>query len=250
MIHNMIGGGSGSGGSEFTVVTGVARPPKAGENTVWVNTDVEATKYVFSASEPTSPVAGMVWIEIGNTGSTKASALIDGNYFTLYLKKAEQYVGGKWVEKDSAIYQGGVWLVIGDALILLDSTSGLASNYSLNVQTNGTATLSGNQIALIGNDNLDKAFISPVIDCSKYSKMTVTGKKTGAGSAASHFKVGLVTTLPTADALADFAASIAINSVNVEETHSVDLSNMGSKYYVFIESFYLCPGAVTSIVFE
>lgn len=106
------GAGSGPGGSGagLTIVGGTTRPAKAAQNMIWINTDVEITAYVLSATEPAKPVEGMAWITIGNSGITKLASPIGDEWITVYPLSASQYVGGAWVDKEAKSYQGGVWV--------------------------------------------------------------------------------------------------------------------------------------------
>ena len=103
------GSGGSSGGSELTVVGGTTRPSKASHNTIWVNTDVEITSYILSATEPESPVSGMVWITIKDSGAVKIASPVGGDWITVYPISAMQYNGGAWVKKEAKSYQNGAW---------------------------------------------------------------------------------------------------------------------------------------------
>lgn len=109
MIFNMSGSG-GSGGFELSIVGGTTRPTKASHNMVWVDTDVEITEYVLSAIEPQNPVSGMVWVRIGNSGSTKVVSTIGDDWITVYPLSAKQYISGAWVDKTARSYQNGTWV--------------------------------------------------------------------------------------------------------------------------------------------
>lgn len=102
MIHDMIGGGGGAS-LNFKVVGGTSAPSSPKENTIWVNTDAEITSWVFSATEPEAPTAGMVWITTGKTSTAPFNALKKNN-ITVYPISAKQYVGGAWVDKTAKIY--------------------------------------------------------------------------------------------------------------------------------------------------
>ncbi len=104
-------GGSGSGGgSELVIVGGTTSPTKADHNTIWLNTPNTITSCVLAATQPTGPVEGMAWINIGASGSVKMVAPVGGEWITVYPLSAKQYVSGKWVDKTAKSYQGGVWV--------------------------------------------------------------------------------------------------------------------------------------------
>lgn len=111
------------GGSElnFKVVGGTTQPGNPKENTIWVNTDTAITAWVFSASEPESPIAGMVWIATANTGSVNAN-LLKKNAVTVCLLSAKQYIGGSWSNKAAYIYQDASWVQFSSELVYLYDT--------------------------------------------------------------------------------------------------------------------------------
>lgn len=102
--------GGGSGGSlGFTVVGGTARPTKATQNTIWVNTANEITEYVLSANEPESPEEGTLWVVIRNSGKNSMTSCVGDNWITLYPMSAKQYVSGVWQTVEAKSYQDGEW---------------------------------------------------------------------------------------------------------------------------------------------
>jgi hypothetical protein len=106
MIHDMIGGGAPL---NFKVVGGTSAPAAPKENTIWVNTDVEITGWVFSQTQPENPVSGMVWAVTDPSSPVKFNAL-KKNSIELRPYYAKQYISGAWVEKEADIYQGGAWV--------------------------------------------------------------------------------------------------------------------------------------------
>ena len=107
-------GGSGGGNPlNFTVKTYPsetelkADTPK--ENTIGVITTTTMTSWVFSATEPTEPGVGMVWISIGTSSAAEFNAL-KKNVLQVYPQSAKQYVGSKWEDKTYFTYQNGEWV--------------------------------------------------------------------------------------------------------------------------------------------
>lgn len=101
-------GGGGGAALNFTVVGGTEQPARAKENTIWVNTEAEITSWVFSATEPTEPNEGMVWIKTSGVSSIWFNAL-KKNEIQVYPVGTLQYTGGAWVDKVPKIYQNGTW---------------------------------------------------------------------------------------------------------------------------------------------
>lgn len=100
--------GGGGGGLNFKVVGGTSTPTAPAENTIWVNTAVSITSWVFSATAPTSPAAGMVWFAIGSSSSVAFNAT-KKNGIWVYPAGCQQYVSGAWVTKTAKTCQSGTW---------------------------------------------------------------------------------------------------------------------------------------------
>lgn len=105
MILNMSGGGASL---NFKVV-GNPQPSNPNDNTIWIDTDVEITSWIFSGTQPKTATAGMVWIYTGTSSPAEFNAL-KKNGITVYPLLAKQYVSGAWVSKIAKSYQGGAWV--------------------------------------------------------------------------------------------------------------------------------------------
>ncbi len=107
------GAGGGSIGLNFEVVAYateeelMAATPK--ENTIGVITGDEITAWEFSATEPTAPLEGMVWI-LTRAYSTAAFSATKKKPIMVYPNSAKQYVGGAWVNKKAKTFQGDKWV--------------------------------------------------------------------------------------------------------------------------------------------
>lgn len=101
--------GGGGGGLNFSVVGGTSQPVNPKENTIWVNTETEISGWVFSATEPESPLDGMVWILTGTSSKVEFNVL-KKNYVQVYPISAKQYVSGAWVDVTAKSYQGSEWV--------------------------------------------------------------------------------------------------------------------------------------------
>lgn len=104
------GGNSGNDGIElnFEIVGGTTEPENPKENTIWVNTDVEITSYMFSVSEPESLIDGMVWISTSNDSSCKFNVLNE-NGIVVCPMSAKQYINGEWVTVSCKSYINEEW---------------------------------------------------------------------------------------------------------------------------------------------
>lgn len=109
MIGRTNAGGGSGGGLNFKVVGGTSTPASPKENTIWVNTSTAITSWVFSATEPETPAAGMVWFATGTYSPVEFNALKKNN-ITVYPLSAKQYVSGAWVDKEAKSYLNGEWV--------------------------------------------------------------------------------------------------------------------------------------------
>lgn len=136
MIFNQTGGGAAL---NFKIVGGTAAPASPKENTIWVNTATDITSYIFSASSPTEPVEGMVWIQIDKKSNISFS-ITKKNPIIVYPVAAQQYVSGEWLNVTVQVYQNGAWSSLWDGVTLYDS--GNAYEYITGgYEAVGTATL-------------------------------------------------------------------------------------------------------------
>ena len=99
----------GGANLNYKVVGGTSVPSSPAVNTIWVNTSTAITSHVFSSEQPTSPVEGMVWFQIGTQSAVLFNAL-KKNGIILHPLRAKQYISGAWVTKTAKSYQGSAWL--------------------------------------------------------------------------------------------------------------------------------------------
>ena len=102
-------GAGGVSALNFKVVGGTSQPVNPKENTIWVNTQTEISGWAFSATEPGSPVEGMVWIATGASSNADFNA-IKKNCVQVYPFSAKQYISGAWVGNEAKIFQNGLML--------------------------------------------------------------------------------------------------------------------------------------------
>ena len=110
MIFNMVGGGGTGGASIFIVNSVNQRPTNVFSNTLWVNTDVDVVKYVFSDNEPSNPTEGMLWLTISNSDNVNVVAPINKDWMKFNLGIVKQYIDGVWERKVAQLYKDGIWV--------------------------------------------------------------------------------------------------------------------------------------------
>lgn len=109
--------GGGGAGLNLKVVGGTTQP-SGKENLIWVNTATPISGYAFSADEPASPVAGMVWVKTGKSSATAFNAHRK-NILMLYPLGCMQYILGAWVKKQAQLYTGGKWTNIASGIRII-----------------------------------------------------------------------------------------------------------------------------------
>lgn len=216
--------GGGGAGLNFSVVGGTTQPTGK-ENLIWVNTSTAITSWVFSATQPTSPVAGMVWFRTIASGSVKFNAL-KKNGIWVYLNTVSQYVGGAWVSKDANIYQSGSWEPFFDGRIF---DNGLVNNITFSKTTEwGILTVNSTIYATNNATWTDVWFFSDQsIDVTPYQIMRVTYKNMGYIRGGS---IGLATTRGTS--LSSYKRDYASSEANTEVTRDIDIASAVGQYYV------------------
>ena len=106
----MVGGGGTGGASIFIINSVNQRPTNVFSNTLWVNTDVDVVKYVFSDNEPSNPTEGMLWLTISNSDNVNVVAPINKDWMKFNLGIVKQYIDGVWERKVAQLYKDGIWV--------------------------------------------------------------------------------------------------------------------------------------------
>ena len=239
MIHDMIGGGGGAS-LNFKVVGSTSAPASPKENTIWVNTSTEITSWVFSATEPETPAAGMVWISVGESSPVAFNALKKNN-ITVYPLTAKQYVSGAWVDKEAKSYQNGAWVDWWNGELYKNGDEyenitggwiGTPKKYdSASNAVEATITRGSTTITMKPNgDGGCLVHTANKIDLTNYSKLIFDGKVSGATAYASLANMRVWSdfgTYQTSNAVA--TASLQYHS-NGEVT--LDVSKLTGSYYI------------------
>lgn len=153
------------------------------ENTIGVVTSTDISSWVFSATEPSEPSDGMVWISVA-TSSPVAFNSIKAKTLMVYPVSSKQYEGDKWVYKTSFNYQNSEWV---EWFIYLynagnectDITGGFyyeAKRPQSNQNSGGTASLTKNQSNMILTQTSTAGAFGSAI-CAANNKINLTDVK-------------------------------------------------------------------------
>ena len=229
------GGGVGVGGSHLVIVGGTICPAKAHHNMVWVKTDAEITGYVLSATAPTTPVEGMVWISISDSGDNVTIAPVGGDWVTIYPLSASQYVNGAWVAKVAKCYRDGQWYEWWDGMLydtgneFKSATGGWWQNPNLEhasgAKNTGTATKNAETLTISANSVTYCGALSTVkmVDLTNYKTLRIEG--TGYCLCLAHtFTSGVLN-----------GKASAQGSIN--GSGNVDISGLNGSYYITFSTY-------------
>ena len=229
-------GSGGGGGLNFKVIGGTSAPSSPKENTIWVNTSVAITGWVFSATAPTNPVSGMVWFATGNSSSVAFSATKKHGIW-VYPAGCQQYVSGAWVTKTAKTYQSGAWK---DWVFWLYKDGVKEVEFTDNsTNTIGTTSLTWGDTAVTfagtGGDQTSWFSVwtnTPLVDVSAYTKLICKLSSLNCGNATwGTFNIGLVRSaqpvLAVAGGIENAVAEASDNSVDgTAKTITLDISNV------------------------
>lgn len=126
----------------FRVIGSLVQPAAPKENTIWVNTDTTITSWVFAPEAPTNPEGGMIFFKTDKTSPVGFNALRK-NEIAVLPTSAQQYIGGKWANKEAYAYIGGKWVQFSWARVYLynrgDSCNAITGGYQeISKSTGGT----------------------------------------------------------------------------------------------------------------
>lgn len=223
----------------FEVVGGTSQPSNPKENTIWVNTSTTITSWVFSAIQPASPVAGMVWIDIGESSDIAFNAL-KTNTIQIYPISAKQYIGSTWTDVTAKSYQNGAWVQWITELYLFnngDKCTAVTGGWTTKKDTSISVNVGSSAITFSyssGSGRSAAAYTTNKIDISKYTKMVVTGNMTApdASEEGKGFVFGL-TSSRSENPPTDWVCAKVHDSKGTFEL-TLDISNANGSYYACV----------------
>ena len=236
------GFGGGGGASLNFKVVGNPQPERAKENTIWVNTDVEITSWIFIATEPTDPTDGMVWFPVGTSSTVEFNAL-KKNGIQVYPLFAKQYVDGAWVDKTAKSYQDGMWVEwmselylydMGTVSIVAGSLVQTGVNYNGNNAGTCTLTLLADSVTIgtLGGKSA-LVYFSNKIDLTNFKKLYFNGSVVNRGDGGSNkHGIGVWKAIPTTNAGTE--ASAIMEGFRADGIHELNVENCTGEYYVGI----------------
>lgn len=251
MIYVLSGGGASL---NYKVVGDTTAPSSPQENTIWVNTSVAITSYVFSAKVPTSPTEGMVWFPSGSTSKAPFNAL-KKNGLWVFPVACQQYVSNEWVYRTTKTWQGGQWIdwemyLYNAGNQCTDVTGGWISSGAT-----GNVTFNDTDIYIKSTSAYENGQVSTVnkIDLTNFSSLKVTITVSNVKDIDGNVKAF---TKNEAGASVT-AATVNLSHTALETTTNLDVSGLNGEYFIGItatgtESSYYMAGKfhVTKVILE
>ena len=230
MIYVLSRGGASL---NYKVVGSTTAPSSPQENTIWVDTSVAVTSYVFSAKAPTSPTEGMVWFPSGSTSKAPFNAL-KKNSLWVFPVACQQYVSNEWVYRTTKTWQDGKW--IGWEMYLYNTGNQCTDVTGgwIRYGTGGTVTFNNDNIYLATLEDYSFGAVDTTnaIDLTGFATLKVTASATNR-----QYMLGQVSVYTkNAAGKETIAASASLDSSSTETVTSLDVSGLSGAYYVRIQS--------------
>lgn len=241
-------GGGGIGGLNFEVVGGTTQPTSPKENTIWVNTDIAITEWVFSSAQPTGS-DGMVWFYT-STVSPAAFNALKKNELQIYPIYAKQYIDGTWVDVQPKTYQNGNWV---DWILVIFNENTPETDFNIFTRTNGQFSVTNGTIVISYADFRNSEVIfarKERINTSGYTKIILEGNFSGPAVEGYYPEFGLCSTIPTEATIPTYVSKVRITqAASTKQTYSLSVDGYQGEYY-FVFSIAAWTGKIYSIHME
>lgn len=232
------------------VVCQTSQPSSPTNTTIWCNSSTAMTDWVLSPTTPTAK-SGRVWVKTGASDSISFNAITDGtNEMRFGVIDVQQYDGSSWVSKSFAVYTNSQWRA--SALYVIQNSSMVYSGSWKSVALSDYASSYGYKMTWSGvtcKSNTPEAYYcgaasigQSAIDCSQYSKLSITVSGISLGSKCS-CKIGLRSS-------ASGGSETFSKGISAKGTYTFDLSSNSSKLYPFVYTYRSESIDASSITFS
>lgn len=233
---------AGGGASlNFKVVGGTTAPGSPTENTIWVNTATAIPSWAFSATEPESPVTGMVWLSTG-ASSTVAFNALRKNEIRVCPVSAKQYVGGQWTRVEAKTYQDGAWESV--AILFYSNGTFDTSYVRTEKKTPGSASIVYGDDAItlstVGGSTSEVYTVIGPVDLTGLSTLTLSGtfEKASTNTFTNVAALFVAKTATAGYKGAEAIASVIKGAGNTTEagyayTAELDVTSLTGSYYIY-----------------
>lgn len=246
MGHGFKHGAGGGTSLNFAVAayaSAEALPDTAKKNTIGVITDVAIAGYVFSATEPADPVAGMVWFKTGNSSPVAFNAL-KKNGIQVCPLSAAQYIDGAWVSVTAKSYQSGAWVdwvtfLFNEGDTCDDITGGWSnSGYTYTGTVSGASTSYTKVAPTVGNTiKVSVGAELKVAIAGTANKIDLTDAKTVAVDVESVVGQAFVIVTTSKTLESNYAVRKALTASSAGTTVNLDVSSLSGSYYIAVFTY-------------
>ena len=227
----------------YSVVGGLTKPASPSKNTIWVETDVPITSYVFKSVQPYSPQKGMIWFETGIKSSIAFNELLINNIESNEVKivNAFQYINNFWEIIPCKIYQNNIWIECWNGELYQEG------NFYEGI-TGGWIPYGNNGVVIFNDTNIKVAITDTSVNGDTYVRTNNTIDLTDYSilkinvidaAIATNSDIDLVITQQTSDFVnAAYVSRIALPS---PATYSISIDNLNGNYYIGVVGEWLNP---------
>lgn len=240
----MYGFGGGGGAPLNFEVVGNPQPDNSKENTLWVNTDVKITSWIFSATEPENPAEGMVWFSVGTSSPVEFNAL-KKNALQVYPRSAQQYVSGAWVDVTAKIYQNSVWASLDNRFFLFKEGVGLGDGVAVDSPNWNMGLTVNTNVMNVSKSKGDtsRVFFKPKFDLTNFKTLHMELRCGDRYSDSFYMFFGVGNDQPTNSGNGAFDAQTDGIYTVTREFYSLDISAITGEKYIKI----ICPAVITNL---
>ena len=234
--------GGGGMSLNFMVVGSNAAPGNPDSNVIWVKTDYKINGWEFLATEPISPIDGMIWFPIGTSSVVGFNAL-KKNVLQVYPLAAKQYRSGRFENVDAFMGANGAWVQFSstwDGYLYNngDQIEDITGGWIAYPNDRNYVIFNSDNIQFVNGDNTASAaaiYTKNAIDISGYRNLTAMGTVTDFDG--NDIRIG-ITQNNTAGYNPTFVASIDVSETGVMNA-TVDISGVSAgMYYASVWSKY------------
>lgn len=234
-------GGAGGTALNFQVV-GNPQPSNPKENTIWIDTNVPISSYVFSAEQPKG-IPDMVWISTGKSSTIEFNAL-KKNSIQVYPISAKQYIDGAWVDKTAKSYQNGKWV---DWVTYLYNTGNECNDITGGWVAGESATINKNTSEMSVKSGLDNGYryvlTANKIDLTPYKTLHAIARIGSGGSSSDIGCLDISANGSTTSGNTKFTNTeyqeVTYNLDSVDGLFYIRIGDQGTKSSTFVKQIWL-----------
>ena len=217
----------------FSIIGDINEPSNPTENMIWINTNIEISKWSFSTEIPSNPVEGMIWVKTYFTSPIKINAIKE-NEINFNLVNCYQYINKSFVEKEAKIYQSSQWIELSAGIF--DITKGDDGTLFTQSNSNITITTTPGEYVEFKQNSIYKygIYFNELIDVTGLTSITIMAQSSTTETSSTPETWGLVSSsadLTKPPETNGYVVSSTISNTAFEE-RSIDVSSLSGEYRI------------------